>query len=185
MIEQLNQQVSSQMEKSIGSLKDELNKLRSGRATPSILENVLVDYYGNKTPITQMANVTAPEARLIVVQPWDQSSLGEIEKAIQKSDLGLSPQNDGKIIRIPLPALTEDRRKEIVKQASKIGEDARVSIRNIRRNGMDEIKSALKDKVITEDDQKKLQDQIQKTTDQFIAKVDTVVDEKSKEIMSI
>ncbi|MCB0327446.1 MAG: ribosome recycling factor [Bdellovibrionales bacterium] len=185
MIESINQKLSGQMEKSIVSLKDELGKLRSGRANPTLLDTVLVEYYGNKTPISQMANVSVPEARLIVVQPWDQSSLGDIEKAIQKSDLGLSPQNDGKIIRIPLPALTEDRRKEIVKQASKVGEDARIAIRNIRRSGLDEVKQALKDKEITEDDQKRAQDLIQKTTDGFIAKVDQIVEEKSKEIMAV
>ncbi|MEZ4845449.1 MAG: ribosome recycling factor [Bdellovibrionota bacterium] len=185
MIDALIQNSQTQMNKSVTSFTDDLAKLRTGRATPSLLDKVMVDYYGTPTPIAQMAAINIPEARLITIQPWDATSLGEIEKAIQKSDLGLTPQNDGKILRIPLPPLTEERRKDIVKQAGKEAEEARVAVRNIRRSGMDELKSALKDKKISEDDQKKGQDKLQAITDESIKKIDTLLDKKSKEIMEV
>ena len=185
MIDALIQNSQNQMNKSVTSFTDDLTKLRTGRATPSLLDKVMVDYYGTPTPIAQMAAINIPEARLITIQPWDATSLGEIEKAIQKSDLGLTPQNDGKILRVPLPPLTEERRKDIVKQAGKEAEEARVAVRNIRRSGMDELKSALKDKKISEDDQKKGQDKLQAITDESIKKIDTLLDKKSKEIMEV
>jgi ribosome recycling factor len=185
MIDSLIQNTQTQMTKSVASFTEDLSKLRTGRATPSLLDKVLVDYYGTPTPIAQMAAINIPEARLITIQPWDATSLTEIEKAIQKSDLGLTPQSDGKILRIPLPPLTEDRRKDIVKQAGKEAEEARVAIRNIRRNGMDELKNALKDKKISEDDQKKGQDKLQALTDDSIKKVDALLEKKSKEILEV
>ncbi len=185
MIDTLVQSIQTQMTKSIGSFTDELGKLRTGRASSSLLDKVMVDYYGTPTPISQMAQVNVPEARLITIQPWDVTALGEIEKAIQKSDLGITPQNDGKILRLPLPPLTEERRKDIAKQASKTAEDSRVAVRNIRRNAMDELKNALKDKKISEDDQKKGQEKIQHLTDDFIKKIDALLDKKSKEIMEV
>jgi ribosome recycling factor len=185
MIDNLVSNSSTQMNKSVTSFTEDLAKLRTGRATPSLLDKVLVDYYGTPTPISQMAAINIPEARLITIQPWDATSLGEIEKAIQKSDLGLTPQNDGKILRVPLPPLTEERRKDIVKQAGKEAEEARVAIRNIRRSGMDELKAALKDKKISEDDQKKGQDKLQAITDETIKKIDALLDKKSKEIMEV
>jgi ribosome recycling factor len=185
MIETSIQTATAHMTKSITSFTDELAKLRTGRASASLLDKILVDYYGTPTPLPQMATVGTPEARLITIQPWDQSALGEIEKAIQKSDLGLSPQNDGKILRLPLPPLTEERRKDIAKQASKVAEESRIAVRNIRRTAMDDIKNALKDKKISEDDQKKAQDKIQQITDDFIKKIDSLLDKKSKEIMEV
>lgn len=185
MTADLIQNVQTQMTKSVTSFTDELSKLRTGRASSSLLDKITVDYYGTPTPITQMAAINIPEARLITIQPWDQSSLGEIEKAIQKSDLGITPQNDGKILRLPLPPLNEERRKEIVKQANKIAEESRVSVRNIRRNAMDDLKTSVKDKKISEDDQKKGQDRIQQITDEFIKKIDSLLDKKSKEILEV
>lgn len=185
MLEATYQNIQTQMNKSIVSFGDELAKLRTGRASSSLLDKILVDYYGTPTPIPQMATVSVPEARLITIQPWDQTALGEIEKAIQKSDLGLSPQNDGKILRLPLPPLTEERRKDIVKQANKTAEESRIAIRNIRRNAMDELKNSLKDKMISEDDQKKGQEKIQAITDEFIKKIDTLLEKKSKEILEV
>jgi ribosome recycling factor len=185
MMDALIQNIQGQMTKSVTSFTDNLGKLRTGRASSSLLDKVLVDYYGTPTPISQMAAVNTPEARLITIQPWDLASLGEIEKAIQKSDLGLTPQNDGKILRLPLPPLTEDRRKDITKQAGKEAEEARVAIRNIRRNAMDELKTALKDKKISEDENKKSQDKIQQITDDYIKKIDVLLDKKSKEIMEV
>lgn len=184
-MEKLVQDLQAQMSKSLAAFSDELGKFRTGRASSSILDKITVDYYGTATPLTQMASVNIPEARLITIQPWDQSALGEIEKAILKSDLGLTPQNDGKILRLPLPPLTEERRKDIVKQAGKTAEEARVAIRNIRRGAMDDIKTMVKDKKISEDDQKKLQDRIQQITDDFVKKIDTALDKKSKEIMEV
>ncbi len=185
MIDDLQSDLQQQMEKAISGLKGEFSRLRSGRATPTLLEGVRVDYYGTQTPISQMANVNAPEPRLLVVQPWDQNALPLIEKAIQKADLGLAPQNDGKVIRLPFPPLTEDRRKELVKVAHKFGEECRVSIRNARRHGMDELKKAEKSKDIGQDDQKRGQEKVQELTDNYIKKVDELVEVKSKEILEV
>lgn len=173
------------MSKAIDSLKRELSSLRAGRANPALLERVSVDYYGTPTPITQVANVSIPEARLITIQPWDKSQLGPIEKAILKSDLGLTPTNDGNIIRLAIPPLTEQRRQELVKLAKKEGEEAKVAIRNIRRDANDAFKKLQKDGELTEDELKRNTEQVQKSTDSYIAQVDKVVQEKEKEIMEV
>lgn len=185
MIDQTINDVTNQMEKSISNYKDEVSKLRTGRANPAMVEKIMVDYYGTPTPMSQVANISAPEARTLIVQPWDAAALEEIEKAIMKAELGVTPQNDGKMIRLPMPPLTEDTRKEVVKQAGTIAEDARISIRNVRRTGIDAMKKAQKDKEITEDDLKKGQEKIQKLTDDFIKKVDEILDQKSSDIMEV
>lgn len=171
------------MNKSITALKDEYNTIRTGRASASLFDKVRVDYYGEKTPLSQVATVSIPEARMVVVQPWDKSLITEIEKAILKSELGLNPSNDGKVIRIAIPPLTADRRKELVKQAKNIAEQYRVSIRNIRRDGNDELKKLQKDGLITEDDLKTKEDELQKSTDKFISEINKIFEEKEKEIM--
>lgn len=171
------------MNKSITALKDEYNTIRTGRASASLFDKVRVDYYGEKTPLSQVATVSIPEARMVVVQPWDKNLITEIEKAILKSELGLNPSNDGKVIRISIPPLTADRRKELVKQAKNIAEQYRVSIRNIRRDGNDELKKLQKDGTLTEDDLKTKEDELQKSTDKFIQEINKIFEEKEKEIM--
>ncbi len=171
------------MNKSITALKDEYNTIRTGRASASLFDKVRVDYYGEKTPLSQVATVSIPEARMVVVQPWDKNLITEIEKAILKSELGLNPSNDGKVIRIAIPPLTADRRKELVKQAKNIAEQHRVSIRNIRRDGNDELKKLQKDGTLTEDDLKTKEDELQKSTDKFIQEINKIFEEKEKEIM--
>ena len=171
------------MEKTIASLKDSFNTIRTGRASASLFDKVRVDYYGEKTPLSQVATVSIPEARMVVVQPWDKNLITEIEKAILKSELGLNPSNDGKVIRISIPPLTADRRKELVKQAKNIAEQYRVSIRNIRRDGNDELKKLQKDGTLTEDDLKTKEDELQKSTDKFIQEINKIFEEKEKEIM--
>ena len=155
------------MKKSIQALKDEFNTIRTGRASASLFDKIRVDYYGEKSPLSQVATVSIPEARLVVIQPWDKNLIGEIEKAIQKSELSLNPSNDGKVIRIAIPPLTEERRKELAKHAKGIAEQSRVAVRNIRRDGNDELKKAQKDGTITEDELKAAEDEIQKATDKF------------------
>jgi ribosome recycling factor len=171
------------MSKSIASLKKELNRLRTGRASLSILDGIKVDYYGTLTPLNQMATLAVPESRSITIQPWDVSVIKEIEKAILKSDLGLTPSNDGKIIRISSPPLTEERRKELVKVVHKMCEDYKVSVRNIRRDANELLKSMKKDGEISEDDAFKAQDQVQKITDEQIKLIDECFKEKEKEIL--
>jgi ribosome recycling factor len=171
------------MSKSIASLKKELNRLRTGRASLSILDGIKVDYYGTLTPLNQMATLAVPESRSITIQPWDVSVIKEIEKAILKSDLGLTPSNDGKIIRISIPPLTEERRKELVKVVHKMCEDYKVSVRNIRRDANELLKSMKKDGEISEDDAFKAQDQVQKITDEQIKLIDECDKEKEKEIL--
>ncbi len=173
------------MNKSVAALSSEYLALRTGRASSAIFDKVKVDYYGQETPLNQVASVSVPEARLVVIQPWDKSLLSAIEKGIQKADLGLNPSNDGKLLRINFPPLTGDRRKELSKQAKTSAENARVAIRNIRRDGMEEIKKLQKDGKISEDEQKNGEEKLQKMTDSFIAKINTVADEKEKEIMEI
>lgn len=175
----------SKMERAIESYRSELTKLRTGRATISIFEDVKADYYGTPTPINQMANISAPEPRLITIQPWDISQLPVIEKAIIQSDLGLNPSNDGKVIRISIPSLTEERRRDLVKIAKKYSEECRVSIRNSRRDANDLLKEMEKEKLITQDDLKKGQQDIQDLTGKEIAKVDEVLSAKEGEIMEI
>ncbi len=172
-------------DKAVEALTKELAKLRTGRASVAILDGVTVDYYGTGTPLNQMANLSVPEPRLITVQPWDISQIGAIEKALLASDLGLTPANDGKLIRLPIPQLTEERRKEIAKLAKKYGEERKVSVRNARRDANDEFKKLEKDKVITEDDHKKAHDDVQKVTDEEVKKIDELVAKKEKEIMEV
>jgi len=173
------------MKKSLSALKDELNGVRTGRASPSLLDRIRVDYYGQKTPIAQVATVSVPEARLIVIQPWDRALIGEIEKAIQKSELSLNPSNDGKVIRIAIPPLTEDRRKELVKAAKAMAETNRVSIRNARRDGLEDLKKLLAKGGQAEDAIKKEEDELQKLTDSYIAQVGKILEEKEKEILEV
>jgi len=183
MIESIYDDTRESMGKSIAALKIELNRLRTGRASLSILDPIKVDYYGTLTPMNQMATLAVPESRLITIQPWDVSVIKDIEKALLKSDLGLTPSNDGKIIRIAIPPLTEERRKELVKIVHKICEDYKVSVRNIRRDANDLLKSMKKDGEISEDDAFKAQDQVQKITDEQIKLIDECYIEKEKEIL--
>lgn len=172
------------MKKTMANLESELGTIRAGRANPKVLDRITVDYYGTQTPLQQVANITVPEARMIQIQPWETSLLKEITKAIQTSDLGINPTNDGKVIRLLFPELTEERRKQLVKDAEKKGEAAKVAIRNIRRDGNDSFKK-LKKEDVSEDEIKDLQDELQKQTDKFIKDVDSAVSEKSKEILTI
>ena len=185
MLDQIMKNLQSHMDKALVVLKDEFSKLRTGRASTALIDGVRVDYYGSPTPLNQMATISTPEARLLVVQPWDPSALPLIEKALQKADLGVSPQNDGKLIRIPIPPMTEERRKDLVKLIHKYGEECRIAIRNIRRQGMEELKTAEKDKKMSQDDHKKGQAKVQELTDLEIKKVDQLVDAKSKEILEV
>ncbi|WP_235589136.1 ribosome recycling factor [Tepidibacillus decaturensis] len=173
------------MEKAISTLKKELASVRAGRANVSLLDKVQVEYYGALTPLNQMANITTPDARTLVIQPWDKSIMGEIEKAILKSELGITPTNDGSVIRINIPPLTEERRKELVKVVKKMGEESKVAIRNIRRDANEELKKKEKNGEISEDQSHRTQEEIQKLTDKFIGDVDTVVNTKEKEIMEV
>lgn len=185
MPKQVIHQASEKMEKAIQALKKELATLRAGRANPAMLDKIMVDYYGTPTPINQMAGVNVPEPRLLIIQPWDKSVIGDIEKAILKSDLGLTPNNDGSVIRIQIPALTEERRIELTKVARKQGEEAKVAIRNIRRDANDDFKKMEKDGLISEDESKRHLDEIQVMTDNFSKKVDDTVKQKENEIMEI
>lgn len=173
------------MKKTISVLESEMKAIRAGRANPGILDKVSVEYYGAPSPLTQIANVSVPDARTILVQPWDASILGEIEKAILKSDIGITPNNDGKSIRLNFPPLTEERRKEIVKGIHKKGEDSKVAIRSIRRDAMEDAKNQKKNGEITEDDVKNLEKDIQKLTDNYIKDIDTVIAAKEKEVMEV
>ncbi|MFD1426274.1 ribosome recycling factor [Kroppenstedtia sanguinis] len=176
---------NQRMEKAIQSLKRELASIRAGRATPALLDKVMVECYGSEMPLNQLANISTPEPRLLVVQPWDKSTLGDVERAILKSDLGLTPNNDGNLIRIAIPALTEERRAELVKVVKKTGEEAKVAIRNIRRDANDEMKKLEKKGDLSEDEARRGQDEIQKLTDRFIQETDQVVETKEKEIMEV
>jgi len=183
MIESIYQETRDNMGKSIDALKNEFNRVRTGRASLTILDGIRVDYYGTLTPLNQMATLAVPESRLITIQPWDVSVIKEIEKAILKSDLGLTPSNDGKIIRISIPPLTEERRKELVKVINKMSEDHKIAVRNIRRDSNELLKGLKKDGDISEDDAFKAQDQVQKITDENIKLIDDVNKEKEKEIL--
>ena len=177
--------VESKMKKVIENLQENFNSIRAGRANPHVLDKITVDYYGTPTQLNGVANIQVPEARMITLTPWDPSTLKEIEKAILASDLGITPSNDGKMIRLLFPILTEDRRKELAKQVKTYGEETKVAIRNVRRDAVDKIKKMEKASEITEDDLKDGEDQIQKITDDAIKKVDSVVDNKTKEIMTV
>lgn len=173
------------MQKSVANLENEYTAIRAGRANPRILDRIQVDYYGTPSPLQSVANISVPEARMIQIQPWDASLIKDIEKAILSSDLGLTPANDGKMIRLVFPELTEERRKELVKDVKKKGEEAKVAIRNIRRDANDAVKKALKANEISEDEQKQTEDKIQKLTDQYVAKVDKAIEGKSNEVMTV
>ena len=178
------QKYEEKMQKTMNSLENELGTIRAGRANPKVLDRIMVDYYGTPTPIQQVANISVPEARLIQIQPWEPAIVKEIEKAILTSDLGINPTNDGKLIRLSFPELTEDRRKEIVKDVKKKGENAKVAVRNIRRDGMDAIKKLPKQD-ISEDGIKDLEDELQKITDKFVKEIDNKTEDKSKEILTV
>ncbi len=173
------------MNKTISVLKTDLGSLRAGRANPQLLERIMVDYYGTPTPIQQLGNLSTPEPRMLIISVWDQKSIPAIEKAIQKSDLGINPSNDGRVIRLMFPELTEERRKDLVKVVRKKGEESKVAIRSIRRDAIEQIKKDKKDSVITEDDQKKLEERIQKLTDELIKEIDAILAAKEKEILAV
>ncbi|WP_071459473.1 ribosome recycling factor [Bacillus massilinigeriensis] len=185
MPKQVIANAKDRMTKAIGAYTRELASIRAGRASASLLDRITVDYYGAPTPVNQLAGISVPEARLLVIQPYDKSILGEIEKAILKSDLGINPTNDGSLIRIMIPQLTEERRKELAKQVKKESEEAKVGIRNIRRDANDELKKLEKNGEITEDVHRGYSDDVQKLTDEFIGKIDQITKDKEKEIMEI
>ncbi len=178
-------QYDEKMSKSVDALISEYASIRAGRANPHILDKLKVDYYGTPTPFQQVANISVPEARMIQIQPWEASLIKEIEKAILNSDLGLTPNNDGKVVRLVFPELTEDRRKELVKDVKKKGENAKVAVRNIRRDANDALKKMSKDNEISEDEAKQLENDVQKITDKYIAEIDKAIDDKSNEIMTV
>src|SRR5688500_18422276 len=185
MMKELKPILDDQMNKAIKSLQNQMTKVRTGRATASVLDGIQADYYGTPTPIKNLVQITTPEARLHQIQPCDKTASSAIEKAILAANIGLTPGNDGNFIRISFPALTEDKRKAFVKDVKKLGEDAKVAIRNIRRDQNDKVKGAEKDKKVSEDESKKIQDEIQKVTDNFIKEVDKIVDAKEKELLTV
>lgn len=173
------------MKKTIEVVRKDFASLRAGRATPALLDKILVDYYGTPTPINQLASISVPEPRMLVVQPWDKSAIGEVERAIMKSDLGITPVNDGNVIRLKIPELTQERRQELVKVVRKRAEEGRVAIRNIRREAIDQLKARQKEGVISEDELRRCQDEVQKLTDRYIKEIDGLVASKEKEIMEL
>lgn len=185
MIDEIKQDASERMSKSVESLKGELQRVRTGRAHPSLLEHIQVDYYGTMTPLKQVANIAVEDARTLSVTPWEKPMVQVIEKAIMESDLGLNPMTAGTIMRIPLPPLTEDRRRELVKLVKQAGEGAKVAVRNIRRDANGDFKDLLKEKEITEDEEHRAQDDVQKLTDQAVATIDNVLADKEKELMEV
>lgn len=184
-MEEVLSDLKQEMEKTVKGFTNELKRIRTGRASTAILDGIRVDYYGNPTPLNQLATVSAPEPRLLIIQPWDAGSIGDVEKAILKSDLGLTPQNDGKVIRITIPNLTEERRKELVKMVKKMSEDFKVALRNHRRDSIEFLKELKKEKEISEDDYFRLHDKVQELTDEYIKSTDAILAEKEKEIMEI
>jgi ribosome recycling factor len=185
MIKEVEKNLKERMDKTTQVLKHEYVSIRAGRANPALLDRIHVEYYGTDTPLTQLANITAPEARVLNISPWDSKSIPAIEKAIQKSDLGMNPSNDGKIIRLVVPQLTEERRKDLVKTVKRLAEEAKVAVRNIRRDANDSLKKHKKDSAITEDELKKSEEDIQKITDKFIKELDKLAELKEKEIMEV
>jgi len=177
--------IESRMQKSITALKSELATIRTGRANSALLDHVRVSYYGSEVPMSQIGNISVPEPRMLVIAPWEKTILGDVEKAILKSDLGLTPSNDGEVVRIVLPELTEERRKELVKQVKSAGEMAKVAVRNIRRDANEDIKKQLKDDHLSEDDSKREHDRVQKITDQFVAEIDQVIEHKESDILTV
>ena len=185
MLDDVYHDMDYKMERSLAALRKELSRIRTGRATLALLEGIDVDYYGTATPLNQMATLAAPESRLLTIQPWDKSQLGLIEKALQRSDLGLTPMNDGKLIRLAIPPLTAERRKDLVKKVKKIGEDAKIALRNVRREGNETLKDLEKTKDISQDDLHRGQEQVQKITDRFISQVDDVLNAREHEILEV
>jgi ribosome recycling factor len=183
-MQELAKDIEARMNAAIDTLTREFASVRTGRASTGLLETVRVDYYGTPTPVTQMASASTPDARTLLIQPWEASQLGAIEKAILKSDLGLTPVNDGKVIRLTMPTLTEERRKQLAKTVHKLAEDARVAVRNIRREANDRLKVMGRDKKVSEDEERRGHDQIQKTTDRYITRIDELVKKKEQEILS-
>lgn len=185
MLSELYQDTETKMDKTLESLGRELATVRTGRASLSILDGISLEYYGSQSPLNQVATLSVPESRLIVIQPWDPSVIKDIEKAIMRSDLGLTPNNDGKVIRIPIPPLTEERRLQLVKLVKKHGEEAKIAVRNVRRDAISEAKEYEKEKVISEDELHRAQDEIQKITDRLIEKVDELIEKKEKEVLEV
>lgn len=185
MTDEVIEDLRKEMDRTVGALRKDLTRTRTGRATTALLEGITVDYYGTRTPLNQLAGLSAPEPRLLVIQPYDKSALAQIERAILQSDLGLVPVNDGKIMRVPIPELTEERRRELVKHVRKLAEDYRVSMRNHRRDAIDLLKSLEKDKEITEDDVRKANEKIQEITKTYTEKIDQVLKAKEEEIMEV
>lgn len=185
VINKINKDTDARMKKSLDALKAGLEKIRTGRANPGLLDHITVDYYGSRTPLSQVANVSVADARTLSIAPWDKSMVQAIEKAIMESDLGLNPNTSGQIIRVPLPMLTEERRKELGKVVRKEGEEAKVAVRNVRRDGLQHLKEALKKKTITEDEEKRAEDAIQKLTDHHVAEIDKLVAGKEQELMAL
>lgn len=184
-MDQLVQTLSKKMDKAIENLQKDFKKVRTGRANPSMLDGITVDYYGTPTAMAQVGNISVPEPQMMLVTPWEKSLLGEIEKAILKADIGITPQNDGNVVRLPIPPLTEERRKEMVKQIKKFGEDAKISIRNVRREGNDKLKKMEKDKEISQDDVKTGTSNVQDVTDKHVKEIDRLIVEKEKELMQV
>jgi ribosome recycling factor len=184
-MEQQKKNADEKMKKAVRALEDEFKTIRTGRASAALFDNIRVDYYDQKVPLNQVATISVPEARLVIIQPWDRSVLSEIEKAIQKSELSVNPNNDGKVIRIAIPPLTEERRKELVKVAKNIAEKSRVTVRNIRRDVNDQLKKMQKDSEISEDQAKRGMDDVQKLTDSYIDQINSILESKEKEIMEI
>ncbi|GED97628.1 ribosome recycling factor [Gordonia crocea] len=185
MIDEALLDAEERMEKAVAKAKDDMASIRTGRANPSMFNRVVIDYYGSPTPVTQVASISTPEARLVVIKPYEQSSLGDIENAIRNSDLGVNPTNDGNLIRVSVPQLTEDRRKELVKQAKAKGEDAKVAIRNVRRKAVDELKRIQKDGEAGEDEVTRAEKELDKTTSSYVAQVDDVVKNKEDELLEV
>jgi ribosome recycling factor len=185
MIEDIKKDAVERMQKCVVSLKNELKKLRTGRAHPSLLEHIRVDYYGSETPLNQVANVALEDARTLTVTPWDKTMVQPIEKAIMKSDLGLMPNTAGVVIRVPMPPLTEERRRDLTKVVRHEAENARVAVRNVRRDVMNDLKDMLKEKLVSQDDDRRAQDEVQKLTDKHVAEIDQILAEKEKELMQV
>ncbi len=184
-METLITEIRQKMEKALDFLYKDFTKVRTGRANPALLEGVMVDYYGTPTAISQVGNISVPEPQMIVIAPWEKNMLAEISKAILRADLGMTPQNDGNIIRLPIPALTEERRKEMVKQTKKMAEEAKIALRNLRRDANDRLKRMLKAKEISEDDEKRMEAKVQEATDAFVKKIDQATSAKEAELMEV
>ncbi len=185
MLEEVSQEIEHKMERSLEALYKELSRIRTGRASLALLDGIMVAYYGTPTPLNQLATLAVPESRMITIQPWDKSQIGLVEKAIQRSDLGLTPTNDGVLIRLVIPPLTAERRKELVKRVKKTGEETKIALRNVRREGNETLKTLEKDKLVSEDDWRRGQDQVQKVTDRYIAKADEILHAKEHEVMEV